>query len=223
MANRITTKSSSTLPVVPRHEEVDTLLKSHVKRIELGFFEFLDLADEAIEGKYYEKWGYVDAQPYFEERIGIGYRTLCRRMATLDGLRALPPADLPQAKDVLAELGTHRASILAPALKKEPADWREWVELARGSTEEALQEAVSSALGSRPRGKASAPGEKFLAYLVNAVPPDRREQVEWVFQEMAKIGGDPANKWSAMAVFLQLINFGENELAGHGITRGGRA
>ena len=210
-------------PAVPRHEEVDTLLRQHVKRIELGFFEFLELADEAISGKYHEKWGYVDAGPYFEERIGVGYRSLCRRLAVLEGLRALPPAEMPHAKEVLAELGAHRASILAPAFKQEPGDWREWVELAHGSTEDALQEAVSSALGLRPRGKAGAPGERFLGYMLNAVPPDRREQVAWVFQEMAKIGGDPGNKWSPLAVFLQLVNFGETELAGHNVFRTGRS
>ena len=47
------------------------------------------------------------------------------------------------------------------------------------------------------------------------------ERGRWVFREMANLG-DPTNKWSPVAVFLQLVTFGEQELAAQGIYREGK-
>ena len=210
------------LPALPRHEEVDLLIKSHAKRLHLGAFEMLELIREAIDCKFFERFNFADAAPYIESRTGLAYRSVMRQLQILDGLRALPPGDLEEAKGVLAELGSHRAAIVAPALEKEPADWREWAALARQGTEEALQEAVSSALGLRPRGKAGVPGEKFLEMIMNRIPPDRHAQTRWVFTEMGKLG-DPQNPMNSVAVFLQLVNFGETDLAAAGIYREGKA
>ena len=215
-------KPKGDLPTVPRHEEVDLLIRQASKRLHLGAFDLMELLREAIDGKFYERFNFADAAPYIESRTGLAYRSVMRQLQILDGLRALPPGDLEEAKGVLAELGTHRAAIVAPALEKEPADWREWAALARQGTEEALQDAVSSALGLRARGKAGEPGEAFLRAILARTPPERHAQIEWVFQKMATLG-DPSNKWSSVAVFLQLVVFGEQELAAHGILREGKA
>ena len=209
-------------PALLPHEALDTRLRQAAKRLHLGAFDLLEIIREAIDTKLHEHFGFADAEPYLMDRTGLTARTIYRQLAILDGLRALPPGDLEEAKGVLAELGSHRAAILAPALKKEPADWRDWAALARQGTEEALQDAVSSALGLRARGKAGEPGEALLRAILARTPPERHAQIEWVFQKMATLG-DPSNKWSSVAVFLQLVVFGEQELAAQGIYREGRA
>ena len=200
-------------PVLPRHEEVDLLLKQSVKRLELGFMDFLELADEAIQGKFHERFGFQDASEYFDQRIGFSYRTLCRRMAVLAALRGLPPGQMPAAREALAELGSHKSSILAPAFAKEPADWQEWVDLARGATEEALQDAVSSALGHRSRGKTLDPGDKFLGRLVATMPPELAEWVSAVF----RAGMTAADTHNPMAVFILMVERFAADLADQGI------
>lgn len=203
---------------LPRHEEVDLLLRQSAQRLEMGFLDFCELAQEAIEGKYHERFGFLDESGYFTERIGVPYRTLRRRLAVLEGLRKLPAGQIEAAKQAVAAIGSHKSSILAPVLGRDGQDWQTWVALAQEATEEALQDLVSSELGLRPRGNAKAPGEKFLAFLLNSVPPERRDQVEWVFRKMASLD-DTANPLHPMAVFIQLTIFGEQELAARGIYR----
>lgn len=215
-------KLTSDLPAVPRHEEVDLLIRQAAKRLHLGAFHLLELIREAIDTNVHQHFGFADATAYLLDRTGLTARTIYRQLAILDGLRALPPGDLEEAKGVLAELGSHRAAILAPALEKEPADWRDWAALARQGTEEALQEAVSSVLGLKARGKAGAPGEAFLRAILAKMPPERHAQITWVFTEMAQLG-DPTSPWSPIAVFLQLVTFGEQELGAQGIYREGKA
>ena len=220
MASRRITAPTTSLPVVPRHEEVDTLLRQSAQRLHLGAMEMMELVQEAIDAKYHEKFGFTDAGPYLESRTGLAYRSICRQLAVLAGLRKLPAGQMAPAKTALATLGSHKASILAPVLGQEGQDWQTWVGLAQEATEEALQDLVSSELGLRPRGVAKAPGEKFLAFLLNSVPPERREQVAWVFQKLGAYS-DPQNPWNSVAVFIQLVAFGEQELAGHGVYRDG--
>lgn len=205
---------------MPRHEEVDLLLRQSAQRLEMGFLTFCELAQEAIDGKMHERFGFVDEAAYFTERIGVSYRSLRRGLTVLEGLRKLPAGQIEPAKLAIAAIGSHKSSILAPILGKDGQDWQTWVALAQEATEEALQDLVSSELGLRPRGIAKPPGKKFLAFLLNAVPPERREQVAWVFQRMASLD-DTANPLHPMAVFIQLTIFGEQELAARGIYREG--
>lgn len=208
------------LPAIPRHEEVDTLLRQSAQRLEMGFLDFVELAREAIDEKIHERFGFLDESAYFQERIGVSYRSLRRGLAVLEGLRKLPAGQMELAKQAIAEIGSHKSAILAPVLGKEGQDWQTWVALAKEATEEALQDLVSSELGHKPRGMAKAPGERFLSFLLNSVPPERREQVEWVFRKLGAYS-DPQNQWNSVAVFIQLVAFGEQELNGHGIYRDG--
>ena len=214
----MTPVSSPVLASPAAHERRDTALRQWSQRLAAGCVDFAEVAADSIAAKDYERFGYPDADAYFESRIGVRYRTVLRYISILDGLRALPAGDIDEARGVLAQLGTHRAAVLAPALAKEPADWREWVALARQGTEEALQEAVSSVLGLKPRGKAGAPGERLLAYLLTQVPPERAAQVLWVFREMGKLG-DAQNPMNPVAVLLQLVDLGEQDLGAAGIVR----
>ena len=198
---------------MPRHEQVDLLIKQHAKRLHLGAFEMLELIREAIDGKFFERFGFADVGPYIESRTGLAYRSVMRQLQILDGLRALPPGDLEEAKGVLAELGSHRAAVIAPALEKEPADWREWAALARQGSEEALQEAVSSCLGLKPRGKAGEPGEAFLRRLLVTMPPELAAWAEAVF----RAGMRAAETTNAMAIFILMLERFAVDLADQGI------
>lgn len=211
-------KGGDPLMAMPRHEQVDLLIKQHAKRLHLGAFEMLELIREGIDGKFFEKFGFADPAPWIESRTGLAYRSVMRQLQILDGLRTLPPGDLEEAKGVLAELGSHRAAILAPALEKEPADWREWAALARQGTEEALQEAVSSCLGLKARGKAGEPGEALLRAILARTPPERHAQIQWVLRAIGGFG-DAANPMNLVGAFLTVIDMAERDLADHGVYR----
>ena len=186
-----------------------------------GFLDFAETAALSLREKDYERFGFADAEPYFEERIRISYRTLRRYLSLVEGLERVKALggqkDAALCRQHLVALGVHKASVLAPVLGREEM-WSAWTARAQAMSEAALQEAVSVALGHQPRGSLGLPGEGFLAFLLTRIPPERREQVEWVFREMGKFG-DPANPWNAVAVFLQLVNFGETDLAAHGVYR----
>ena len=47
---------------------------------------FAETAQQSIQEKDHERFGFSDAAPYFEERIGVRYRTLQRYLSVLKGL-----------------------------------------------------------------------------------------------------------------------------------------
>ena len=69
------------------------------------------------------------------------------------------------------------------------------------ATVEAVQDRVSRETGAQPRGPASDPGERFLAFVLNAVPPDAQEEVEEVF----RLGMKLADTKNPMVVFLMMV------------------
>lgn len=202
-----------TLELEP-HEALDLKLRQAATRIAQGFLDFVDLAAEAIDSKVYERFGFVEPARYLEERIGVSYRSVRRWLAVREGLLRLPPSDQPDARVAVAEIGSHKASALAPILGREGQDWREWIERAKTSTEEAMQSAVSTATGAKPRGPASAPGERFLRFILANVPPDEHDRVARVFAALMKIGETD----NAMAAFLALVSIAESDLAAQGVT-----
>lgn len=198
-------------PVVPellRHERVDLALRQGAVRLHSHYLEFAELAHEAVEMQVWTRFGYVDAEEYFKERIGISYRTLRRWLSIHEGLLKLSSGELQGAKAALLEIGAHKAAVLAPILGRPNEDWRKWIQDATVMTEEALQEAVSEATGARPRGLPNAPpGDKFLGFILNHVPPECREEVETVF----RLGMKLAETTHPVAVFLAMIAECRNE------------
>ena len=204
------------VPAVPRHEEVDTLLRQHAQRIETGYMDFMELAREAIDGKYYERFKdargqvYLDAEPYFQDRIGISYRSVRRRLQTLEGVLRLPAEEQQDAKRALAALGSHKAAEVARIMGRDQGSpWRDVAEMATQMTEDALREEVSARLEAKPRGLPGAPGERFLRMILAQVPPDVREHTEAVFKGVMR----RFELTNAMAAFLVLVDLGGQELA----------
>jgi len=190
-----------TLPALPRHEVLDLELRQRAREIEVDFLRFCDLAAELIADGHYTCFGYADPADYFEQRLGISYRSLRRRLTVVEALASLPEAVQDEAREALAELGSHKAAVLAPMLKAKPETWRAWVQRAAESTVEAIQERVSQALGLRPRGKPDAPGERWYRRLLHDVPPDAREEVEAVFAAGARL----AETTNPLGVFLHMV------------------
>lgn len=184
---------------VNRAAIVDTELRRLSTRIESDFFAVCELVQEAIDGAYYARFGFADAERYLEDRLGLSYRSVRRRLAVLDAVRALPAKDQEDAKTQLAAVGSHKAAALAPALRQDPQGWREWVKTAAAETVEAVQGRVTRALGLKPRGSTETPGSRFLAYVLNQVG-DARDEVEETF----RLGGQLARSDHAVAVFISL-------------------
>ena len=59
------------------------------------------------------------------------------------------------------------------------------------------------------------PGERFGRYLLNVVPADRRDQVEWVLDTIQTVGGYR----NYVTALLDLVDIGERDLADAGYTR----
>ena len=207
--------------LVPPKWELGTLhLQQLVRRIEIDYLDFCDVAKRAIDEQWWAHYGYAGPQPYFEDKVGIGYRSVRRRLVIAEALERLPEADRGSAREALAGIGGHKASVLAPLLGQVP-DWRDFVELAKDATEEAVQDAVSRRLGHKPRGVAGEPGDRFLRWILNSVPPDERSFVENTFAALRQ----HFDVQNAVSGFLVMVAMTAQELAAHGIlvdpTKGG--
>ena len=198
------------LEKLPRHVEVDTLLRQYRQRLDEQFMGFIELARECIQEGYHTRWGYVDPEPYFEDRIGVSYRTVRRRLQTLEGVLRLPAEEQQDAKRALAALGSHKAAEVARIMGRDQGSpWRDMAEMATQMTEDALREEVSARLEAKPRGLPGAPGERFLRMILAQVPPDVREHTEAVFKGVMR----RFELTNAMAAFLVLVDLGGQELA----------
>ena len=192
-------------------------MRQLAQRIETDYLEFCAVAQTAMAENWHLKFGFVDASDYFEQRVGLSYRTLRRRLTILESIQRLPEAEQTEAKQILTEIGPKKAAAIAPMLGKPNLDWKAAADFAKGVNESAVQSMVSEKLGHQHRGLPASqhPGARFYDYVLNIVPPDERERTKFVFDELLKMAGSH----NPMAVFLVLVTLGEQELAAHGITR----
>lgn len=199
---------------LPRHEAIDLALRQYSTRLERDFFAFVRLAKECIDEGIWSRFGFDAPAKYFEERIGVSYRSLQRRLSILDGIKRLPEPEQAEAEQVLAEIGVHKSAALARALGRDGVDWRELVEFARRATESAVQDRVSAETGAKPRGPASEPGERFFRFILDNVPPDETEHTRRVFDGLMSLAD--TGRRNPLAAFLILVSLGHAELAAHG-------
>lgn len=135
-----------------------------------------------VNEKLWERRGYADGPQYFEDRIGIAYRTAQRAVAIWEAHLALPEGDQRiAARSALEQIGVHRAAIIAPAIKEQPTEWQKWTETARTHSQEALQEQVTNARGIPSKSSRHSDDRMYHAFL-NQVPPDAREEFEEIFR-----------------------------------------
>ena len=193
------------------HESIDLQLRQAAKRLSSGFLQLCDLAVQAIAEKVHERYGYESEAQYFDVRIGISYRTLRRWLAIHEGLNRLPEADRQEAAAALVELGSHKAGVLAPVLGLDGQDWRAWTSRAVDADEAVLQQAVSSATGARPRGLPAK--DTFLDFVLNRMPPERRDYVERVYLAIMRAG----EITNSIAAHLIIVDLARRDLADQGV------
>jgi hypothetical protein len=190
-----------------RADQVDAELRYRATRLESDFLTIVELCQEVIERGYYARFQYRDAESYLEQRIGLSYRSVRRRLGTIEAIQKLPANERKPARAALVEIGSHKASIVAPALRNDPSGWREWVGKAKAVPEAALQQSVSLALGHRPRGtvvaRAAQPGETWYArVLAPPLPDELRELTQRVFKlaevALEKLAPNPFECWAAI-------------------------
>ena len=201
--------------VVPIWQQIDEALQNEAKTIFERFLEFARLVDQAYEHKVWERFGYRDPEPYFEARIGIMSRTFRRYRRIQRLIAALPPDKRDSAMEKLAALGSHKAELVAAACETESERFDDWVAEANARTLEALKEKVDRACGLPARGGATdgdKPGERFMRFILNAMPADRRDFVEKVFLGIQR----EAEVRHPIASFLVLVDLGAQDLAAQG-------
>lgn len=197
--------------VLPEHERIDLELRQRARRIGEDFFAFIATAVEAFEAKVWERYGHEDPGPYFDERIGVGYRTVRRWLTVHQAVGRLPEAEHAEARAALLDLGAHKAAVLAPVFARNGQDWRALIERARALSESAIQAQVSEETGAPRRGSRD-PGERAYAALRAMVPPDYHEQMDQVFHGLFVV----LESRNPILVMIRLLDLGMMELVAQG-------
>ena len=187
---------------VERHVHVDLALRQAAAGIMRRWLEFCDWAAECLQEKYYERFGFVDPLPYFEERVGIRYRTLRRFLSVHEAIKRLPPAEQKEARDTFAEIGAHKASIIAAAVGDDRADWRMLADFARKASESALQERVSAETGRARTPSGDEPGAKLYKLLLNNCPPEAKDLLEQTFDAGFRLM-QSKNAWAVLLALCE--------------------
>lgn len=172
------------LPERPRLDLVRQEIKQRLVKLEDDFLTVAELIAEAVEKKYYQSWGYLEPDDYFRDELGLAPRTIWKRLAVLRAWHTIPPAEAGQARLALAHVGPSKASIIAPAIER-GENWKVWTAAANAVNEEALQVAVSEALGLKPRGHVLAPGETVYRFLLNHMPDEESRKL---LEDFARAG-----------------------------------
>jgi hypothetical protein len=139
----------------PHWLDIDARLLLLARGLLEAFLDFAQAVGEAYKTKVWEHFGYPDPERYFVERIGIKPRTFARFLRIQDMLERLPEDDRAAATEKVAEIGSHKAAIIAAAVERDPACFEALVVDAEQMTEEALQERVNRTLGLPARGGAT--------------------------------------------------------------------
>ena len=200
---------------LPRHQFLDVRLRQRAGRIMGEFLVFAQDAAEFIREEYYVRFKFLSAAAYFEERLGLQYRSVRRYLSILEGVERLPPADQGAALKALPEVGAHKAAVIAPALGREGVNWRDLLDKATKTPEPALQAHVTKLLGRDPKPAASGHGERVLRYFLAHLPEDRQEQAERVIRAaMEQV--EPKTE-TPISVFLTMVDLLEADLRAQGI------
>jgi hypothetical protein len=124
---------------------------------------------------------YESEEGFWEEAVGVKRRTAYQLIAVGKVLATF--SEREEASRTLSGIGLYKLDVLVPILKKESTipRLREWAALAKTHSREALRERVCKALG-RPAKPVEEPGERFRAYVINAMPDnDTKELAEDFF------------------------------------------
>lgn len=189
-------------PGLEEHEKIDLALRQMGRRMGQSFLAAAALIHQAQEQRAYQRFGFEDVLKYAEDRLQIKYRTLKRWLACWEAVLRVPEPQQAEVKAAFAEIGSHKAGVLAPAVGHEDADWRVLAQFAVKATEEALQERVSADLGHARAGSGDDPGAKFLRYLLTNCPPEAEALIKETFESGFKLCGSK-NAWAVMVALCE--------------------
>lgn len=201
--------SGGSIPGLPEAERLDLELRQRAQRLAGEFLAFAERAQAAIDAGVPARFGYVDPETYFEERIGLSWRSIRRWLAVVEGLRRLPDdAARQSAAAAVSALGGQKAAILAPVLGRAGENWETWTHRAATLPRERLQAEVSAAVGAKPRGE-DPPGAAFLRFILSRLPDEEtRALVGSVFEAVFELTGSP----NAVGAFIHIVQEASSDI-----------
>lgn len=168
------------IPPLSPDEALELKAQQITRKMNACHMEAAETYHEVYREKLWERRGHADLTDYFEDVIGIAYRTAMRAIQIWEAHLALPEGERPAALTALAEIGINKAGIVAPAIKEQPLEWTKWTQSAREMSREALQEQVTKARGLPPR--AGTAGDRLYNTFVSRLTKEQREEFEEIFR-----------------------------------------
>jgi len=156
------------------------------KAVTAAYMAAAEVYHQVHREKLWERRGYADPAPYFEERIGVAYRTFMQALAVWSAHLALPEDVRPAARQALEAIGVSKAAVIAPIIKERPLEWAEWTAAAKELNREALQEKVSRSRGLPPTNSKKA-GDRLYGAFVSLLDADQRGEIEEIVKAGMKV------------------------------------
>jgi hypothetical protein len=165
------------LPPLSPDEALEARGQEVTKAVTAAYMTAGEVYHQIHTEKLWERRGYADPAPYFEERIGVAYRTFMQALAVWSAHLALPEDVRPAARQALEAIGVSKAAVIAPAIKEHPEQWAEWTAAAKELNREALQEKVSRSRGLPPTNSKKA-GDRLYGTFVSLLSAEERVEFE---------------------------------------------
>jgi len=188
LARQMVEAAAAKLVVIPALTDDEAL---EVKGIEVT--RGISKAHMVAAATYYEIWtrklweyrGIAGPAEYFENVIGIAWRTCQQALAIWEAHLALPEGERGDARVALEGLGVYKAGLLAPIVKEHPEEFGKWIETAKSLSRDALQERVSQARGLPP--KKGTDGDRLYNTFVGRLDNEQREEFEDTYRALKLI------------------------------------
>lgn len=199
------------IPARSPEEELEFKGQQVTQGINRSMMEAAEVYHEIFAMKLWEHRKHADAPQYFEDVIGISYRTAARAAQIWSSILAVPEGERADARKALEVMGVARAAAVAPAIKEKPESWLEWTEISKQKSLPALQEQVTTSRGKPPRKNAKTGKLGLLGYIEQNAPPatpdmDFNAQAERTYGMYCRIAGvnsqDPDYQFAWFAAMM---------------------
>lgn len=207
-------------PAEHRPESVHLALRALRARINDDLAILAELAHESYERGYWSLLkdeagaAFLSPEAYFESVLGLGsWRSIYRYVVAGRLIASVPELEREAVRAAIAQVGVSKAAIVAPAIEARPDERAAWLERAGRETVAELQRHVTDVVTGATRGSGAAPGERFKAYIVAAMPDlESRDLVLRVFRRAARAGES-----NAVSAFVMMARVFDADLDAQGI------
>jgi hypothetical protein len=198
---------------------------AQVHTIETGFIKVAADIAEAYRTRIWEFFGDEPPELFFQNKIGLGIRTILRLKAIHEALDRLPIEERLGAELALAKIGSHKAAVLAPVIGNHEKPLGEWLVIAADprTTEKTLQAAVSVATGATRQARAGSErdfGQEFLDRTIGGLSPRHQGQARAVWMAYSGWLASQAGRdkpFDPRATFVVMIERAQHEMGEAGI------